>query len=550
MASTEASQRPLSDHLQTPARESGAAGLLTMLQDLPRRLQEAVDRQGVIPTAITLLVGFGILLAVYLRLSYVEAKNSDDAAFILYAQDILAGNFVLRGWTLPADSLYLSVIPFYVVGELITSNAPLLLNLVPAIVHSLLVIVSVAIVWKELPSSYRIVGVLIVLLVIGFPSFLGAGTPTHSGGDHTTSILLTMLSFYLLARDYNFIVSAVPIILAAVGDPMVMVVGVLPIAMVAAVHAIAGDTWRSLRLGLFAISTAAVSRFLVWVIPAIGGFSSPRQRITFVSLVKFKYNFYLFWESLTDLFGADFFGRDAVSLETGFVLLHVVTLLFVVCAIYKAVAMWRQSETGMFLEMLVAGVIVDVLAFLFSNMVVDARTLTARYLMPALIFSALIAGMTWYRLNLPRKLIIYGTPLLIGFYSIAFAGQVFRPIAATPDSAIEYLEGNGLTHGYGDYWAAAIITVLSRGKVEVRQVQLSAGRGRLVPYHWESSDRWYDMNDARFLIFNPKDSLGVDTATGISTWGHPDEIETRDGFHILVWPDPINFNSAPTTEDR
>ena len=549
MTNREASNRQLPDELRAPTRGSSQAGIWPMLHKLPHRFEELIDGQSAIPATIALITSFLILLAVYLRLSYVVAKNSDDAAFILYAQDILAGNLMLHGWTLPADSLYLSVIPVYVLGELFTSNTPLLLNLVPALTHAALIVISVAMVWRELPSQCRVIGALIVLIVVAFPSFLGAGPPTHSGGDHTTTIILTMLSFYLIARQHNWLVSSIPITLAAIGDPMVMVVGILPLVFVAFTRLLAGEIWRAIRLGLFAIFVAVVARLVVWVIPALGGFHTPHQKITFVSLVKFKYSFYLFWESLTDLFGADFFGRDAVSVDTALVLLHVITLLFVVCAVWKAASMWRRGETGVFLELLIAGVVVDLLAFMFSNMAVDARVLTARYLMPAMIFSALVGGIVWYTLNVPRKLILYGVPLLVGLYSVAFARQVFEPVAATPDSAIEYLESNGLTHGYGDYWAAAIITVLSRGKVEVRQVQLSAGRGKLIPYHWESADNWYDMNDARFLIFNPKESLGVDAATGISTWGQPEEIETRDGFHILVWRDPIQFNAAPVTPD-
>ena len=76
----------------------------------------------------------------------------------------------------------------------------------------------------------------------------------------------------------------------------------------------------------------------------------------------------------------------------------------------------------------------------------------------------------------------------------------------------------------------------------MRQVSPSAKRERLRPYNWESSDQWYNMNDARFLIFNPKDSLGVDAATGLNTWGDPQETKTLDGFHILIWAAPIHFS--------
>jgi len=103
----------------------------------------------------------------------------------------------------------------------------------------------------------------------------------------------------------------------------------------------------------------------------------------------------------------------------------------------------------------------------------------------------------------------------------AFAVQMFEPVTKPPLTVIKFLEGNGLTEGYGSYWSAGILSVISDGKIVVRQV--GAGPGGIVPVRWYSSEEWYAMKNARFLIFKDK-TWGVGLDKAVTTWGPPMQI--------------------------
>ena len=47
---------------------------------------------------------------------------------------------------------------------------------------------------------------------------------------------------------------------------------------------------------------------------------------------------------------------------------------------------------------------------------------------------------------------------------------------AHPQQVMDFLEANQLTEGYGSFWSAGIFTVLSDGKLKVRQVAFGPER--------------------------------------------------------------------------
>jgi hypothetical protein len=86
---------------------------------------------------------------------------------------------------------------------------------------------------------------------------------------------------------------------------------------------------------------------------------------------------------------------------------------------------------------------------------------------------------------------------------------------------------------------ADIFTVLSDGKLKVRPI--AAGQDdRLVPLEWQASRQWYEMKNARFLIFKDY-AFNVNAITAIRTWGYPAERTEIDGYTIMRWETPLHL---------
>jgi len=141
------------------------------------------------------------------------------------------------------------------------------------------------------------------------------------------------------------------------------------------------------------------------------------------------------------------------------------------------------------------------------------------------------------------------------------AGHFLRHGNLYEDSASplgQWLMAHRLTYGYGDYSSATMVTLETRGAVQIRAVVSTkvaqpglgpsgapSAQWRLRPYNWMSKDTWY-QHPARFLVVNPNAGydrdLGLTKDTAVRTFGQPDHVyENVDSFTVLVWDRPMHF---------
>lgn len=475
-----------------------------------------------------------VLFLLYWRLSLTLEKSSDDACYVLEGLDIVRGNVLLRGWTLPLDSFYTIIVPFYALGALLTRNTSTLMYILPAAGYSLLVMMCIAIVWKNVSSKYRVVSIIIILLAIGCPSY-PAGPPNEAAG-HISTIIFITAAFYLLSTG-RFLLAAVILVLADVGDPFAIWIGNISIALVG-LRLMIVDKWSGAKLLILTVACVLLSKVVLLAISLGHGYNIEvgEARSAFVSLGRLGHNLYLLCESVLDLFGANFFGREVLSLETGLILIHLVAVLLIMWALIKLISE-PIDQHEIIPAFLITAIIVDIAAFLFSDIPVDIDS--ARFLSPVLIYGVLLVALSWYRLGFEHKYLWVVLPVMICAYLTSFGMRVAGPLAPAPTEVFSYLESKGVTHGYGGYWSAGLLTVLSNGRFTVRQVVPRLG-GKLGPYQWVSAADWYDMNDARFLISDPRDPA-VNLSTATTTWGRPEEIRSIGQYRIFIWKEPIHL---------
>ena len=85
-------------------------------------------------------VGGALLFLGYLRVSWTVAATADGAAQALQARDMLAGNWLLHGWTLSDVSFYTTELPEYVVVEAIRPFGLGVIHVAAALTYTLLVL--------------------------------------------------------------------------------------------------------------------------------------------------------------------------------------------------------------------------------------------------------------------------------------------------------------------------------------------------------------------------------------------------------------------------
>lgn len=548
---TSESQAPVLDS-PPPLDSSGSTEWLTQIRKFYDR---AVGKHTTLGAVVLAFFGVVALAAMYWMLSLPIPKTSDDAALILYAEDILRGNVMLHGWTLPSDSLFLSTIPAYVLGRLFFIPMTTLLYLIPSLSYAVLVVTCLAIVWNKVDGDHRLLSVGLVFAVIALPSVVVSGPPTQGDGDHVITVLFILVTYYLLSGENItlkpstlWIVAALLLTAAAVGDPLAIIAGALPLMWVGARFWLSDQQERARGLLVVGLVALVVSTFLRWVIPTLGGFKAVDSNLMFVAMYGLRDNFYYIVSSVLALFGGDFFSHRAVTLDAALLLVHFLMLILVLYLVYRSTAIWTEGDGDLLLELLLVAIIMNVGARLVFTVPTDDSQGYSIPLTPVLFFSALIAGMWWYRAGISQHYLRIVLPVVLVCYLTSFLKETIRPMGAREYSAIDFLEKNGLSKGFGMNAHAAIITVLSEGKLQVYPVDKVQG-ARLAPVQLRSSRAWYQEKDANFLVFGPEDYT-LNPKIAARTWGRkPNHMDIIGFDRIWRWDTPIEFSAEPKRDD-
>lgn len=472
--------------------------------------------------------------------------NSDNAAVLLQARDFVRGNYLLRGWTISNYSVYTTELPYYVIGLLVAGFTPSLLCIIPALLFIILAVLSASLIYCETRSRAPLSAMAVTFVLLGLPwgfsAWLLLAAVQHIG----TMIMLlgALICLSLIGRQprgpWLFLWFLTFLTCAVLDDEFAIYVGILPIVGVLVLRLLFGlSRIRKDEIALAVLGTASVplGMGIAHLIYLSGGFVTLPPHPALAAPSAIAHNAWLAFRGIFLLFGANPFVYRLWSLSAASALIHLTGIAVVAIGIWRILVRWmkRDDDADLVPQILVAGIAIDIGCYLISDMAVNLAT--TRYLTPTLIYGALVAGIA-----LPSSAIAGSRRWLAGavaaVYVATFAAGMFAPPTNQDELAVaSWLRQHGLIEGYGDYWAAGILTVESRDSIKVRQVAVSDTGYH--PFQWNSNERWY--RDAKhgggfnFLVLDGSDIAGVSEASALKFFGKPAEQHQIAGYRILVW---------------
>ena len=99
----------------------------------------------------------------------------------------------------------------------------------------------------------------------------------------------------------------------------------------------------------------------------------------------------------------------------------------------------------------------------------------------------------------------------------------------------EFLQEQGLTCGYGDFFSSSVVKVATQGQVQLHQVVLT-GEECVYPYYWFAQKEWY-AQEAHFVVLRQQDDLGFGlTPQNVrQAFGEPTRQLTFEDYIIYVY---------------
>ena len=504
----------------------------------------------------------------YLRVSRMQRVESDGASIALQGWEVLHGNLLLHGWTVPDVLFYTVETPEFVIIEAIRGLNADALHVVAALNYALLVVLAAVLARGRTTGREAVVRMLIAAGIMMAPE-PGAGVfIVLFQPDHLATQIPVLVSWLLLERMprrwYTPVVIGVLLTWTGIGNRVVLFTGMIPLIVVCGVRAVLAwrqlawrpaalrTTWFELSLVAAALGSAVLAEALVKLIHALGGYTMLPLPTGASPIGQLPWHVRLTTDGVLGVFGANFQGPPT-GWELVFAVLHLVGVVLVIWAVL--LTLWRFFRCNdVISQILAVGIVINVAAYVFS---VRATVYwSVREIAGILPFGAVLAGRV-----LARRLLADGPPaarsrralasalaVVLAGYLAAFSYAMTKPpVPAVGQDLAGWLKAHGLTYGLSHYGLANVTTMASGAAVAVRPVV--AEHARMAPGPHEYSTSWYDprTDDANFVVLLAKPAAldPMTRAQALATFG-PSAHEYRyREYLIMTWDKNLLSDLAP-----
>jgi hypothetical protein len=488
-------------------------------------------------------LGVVIAFCCYLRLAGAQAVNSDGAAVALQAWDVLHGNVLLHGWWLTDVSFYTTEVPQYMLVELVCGLTAHVVHIAAAMTYTLVLLFAVLLAKGSATGRAAVVRVLLAAGLMVAPQLAGVLT-LISSSDHIGTSVPVLAAFLILDRAPRrpwvpVVVSAI-LFWAAVADPLVLLIGVLPVALVCLLRPGSdgsaarrwGPTWYFRAIGAGSLAAGAAAELALHLIRVVGGFAvwplafHPVDRIDALA-----HTVGMTGQGLLLLAGADFLGLHPGA-STVVVFVHLAGVIVLGLGVLLALRRFGR-DLGFVDQIVLTAVVLNLSLYAFTTAAVSIQS--THEIAPVLPLSAVLAA----RMLADRVLAVRFAPVVLAVvlagYLAGLGYELAQPPAPSPYSQLTaWLAAHHLDGGLSGYWEANVVTLTSGDRVRIRQ--LTVADGRVTRYEWESAASWYDPRQAsaNFVVLQATTSRTGRRAV-LATFGPPASTYRVGTYQVLVW---------------
>jgi hypothetical protein len=490
----------------------------------------------------------------YLRVSWTVTPTSDGPANALQAQDMLNGNWLLRGWTLTDVSFYTTELLEYAGIEVVRSVSGVaavgmaVVHTAATVTYTLLVLLAGLLARGRARGGEGLTRALVAMGIMLAPQ-LGSGasvlllSPDHVGTE--VPLLLGWLVLDLAPRRW-YVVAFVGTLLAwvQVADRVALLTAVLPLTVVAGVRAAAGlrrraDAWFEASLAASAVVSAGVALSVDKLITMAHGYSLYSVPAHPAPLSLLLVHLRLTAIGVAELYGAKF-ARISGTPATFFAAVHCAGLALAVAAF--AVAVTRLHRLDLVGQVLVAAIACNLAAYALSNSpgLSFGTGYEAREIAAVLPLGAVLAGRMaapWLRGNAQRAA---GGAVLAGYLAALLYSAAQPAVTGRQLYLTQWLLSHHLTTGLATR-DSQLMTVESGERLHMLVSYVRDGKVRLVLYQSMASDDDSLTHYANFVVTNVTpgervvSSDQITVSDMLATFGRPARTYHYDGYTILVW---------------
>lgn len=495
-----------------------------------------------------------VLFFCYLQQSRTVTVGADGGSIALQAWDMLHGNPLLRGWGMSDVSFYSTELVQYVLLEAIRGLGPDVIHIGGAMTYTLLLLLAGWVAKGRAGGRDGLVRVLVAGGIMLAPALGNATSTLLLTPDHLGSAVPVLLAWLLVERLprrwYVPVAVCAVLVWGQVADPLVLIIGAAPMAIVCGIRACQNvrhrepltSAWYELALTAAALASVGLARAAEALIRVSGGFVLQPVATNLAGWSAMPHHLLLTGEGLLTLFGASFFGPEP-SHYMFFAVLHVAGVAAAAWAFLAAMGRFARREE-LAVPALALAIVINVAAYVPGPYV--ANLLSTREISPVLPFGAVLAGRLLagplVRSGRVARFALrpLGIACLVCYAAAAGYGAAQAAVPAQNQDLVAFLTAHGLRSGLSGYWQANSVTLDSGGQIVIRSVQVHGALGLVAPNVWEEKASWYNprVYAANFVVTvnsPPSQAWEVAPFEARDTFGRPARTYHFRRYTILVW---------------
>ena len=336
-----------------------------------------------LPWVVGTALAAAVLMFCYLRIAGATQVNSDGAGLVSQASDMLHGNLLLHGWWATDVAFYTTELPEYLVVTAAAGVRPEVVHICSALTYTLLVLLAAFVARGRARGAEGLVRALLAAGIILAPQPTGPtlvllGNPDHVGTGVPVLVLLLLLDWAAgragRARWWVPVVAGLLLAWSIIGDPLIEVVGVVPLFLASVLRAgwilwsrrVAKDetgpagpgaaarrawsaAWYEWSLALAAVAAVPVAAAGNRLIGALGGYAVARPAYGLQSLHEMVHGLRIAAQSVLVLFGADYKTVTGAG-NVAFALVHLIGVAVALAGfgfgVWCLAAALRQARPG------------------------------------------------------------------------------------------------------------------------------------------------------------------------------------------------------------
>ncbi len=473
--------------------------------------------------------------------------TSDNAFFVRAAEQIFHGNPLLKGWVacfptaLTTDFLWVAILRTFLSRQMAS-------YWMGPIVYTLIVLFCWLILKDRISKSSWIIPVGVLGIITLVPAALRYAM--LSVGVHSISVLYILILIKLLdildKNDISIkwaIIYTLFLAFASPNDEWPVYFFAAPLLLVLFIEMLISFSKKHGILFVLTLIGIVGEKLIRHLVIAMGGIKTVPFDAAFISLKDFPEYLNTTLITILQIFNADISNQELFSVKTVLAAGGIFLLIEIIIAYVHTFKYWKSED--LIVKTMIAGSIFCLGSYIFARVYKDPYTIVDFYISPFFFLSMLLLG-RWKPQITHNKLkmeLVLLCPMLI-----MMAGNIPTNIYRKPISdpnyreISNYLEEQGVTRVYADFWNTHSLWYYSDGKIQTASIR--ADHNQIEPYIWLTNMTWYEPAYFTNCIVISPNAYGLTKEYVENYFGQPETYHVIGDTEIFIYPESISSKIA------